>query len=462
MTEKKKRGFKMPHLLYIMLGLVIIMSLLTYVVPAGQFARDAAGKVDATKFEYLGYQTPVSLMDVLFGMMTGLVNSGVTVWVVMISGANMAVILQTGAVDKFLNWAIYKLQKQSTKVLIPVLYFLILYIAGFAGTDALIAVVPIGVIFAKKLKLDKMSALATTFFPSMIGFGTGPTLKVLIPQAMVGVAPLSGFGVRFIIMNVFGLLGLFFTMRYVFAIQKDPTKSAMGNTDWLQETAETEEMEKVDTPVKSLIVLALLILQYLALVIYSFSGENIFAFMIGLFVVGAVVIGLIGGLSFDEVGNGFAKGLGSMAFVTFIIGLATVMQMIMVEGNILDTIVYAITRPLMNLNRGFSVVGITAVITVLNPLVPSATAKAAVLIPIVQPIASTLGITDQVAVQAFLFGDAFTNMISPALGWTMGALEIADVPYDKWFKWVIVPLIILVLASFVIMFFLNSINWTGM
>lgn len=462
MTEKKKRGFKMPHLLYIMLGLVIIMSLLTYVIPAGQFVRDAQGNVDATNFQYLEHQTPVSLIDTLFGFLTGLVNSGVTVWVVMVSGANMAVILQTGAVDKFLNWAVYKLEKQSTKVLIPVLYFLILYIAGFAGTDALIAVVPIGVVFAKKLNLDPMSALATTFFPSMIGFGMGPTMKVLIPQAMVGVEPLSGFGVRFVLLNLFGLVGLFFTMRYVMKVQKDPTNSAMGNTKWLAETADNENIEKVETPTRSLIVLGLLVLQYLLLVVYSFYGDNIFEFLVGFFIISAVVIGLIGGLSFDEVGNGFAKGLGSMAFVTFVIGLATTMQMIMVEGNILDTIVYNITRPLMNLNRGFSVVGITAVITILNPLVPSATAKAAVLIPIVQPIAATLGIADQVAVQAFLFGDAFTNMISPALGWTMGALEIADVPYDKWVKWVIKPLIILIIASFIIMFFLNSINWTGM
>lgn len=463
MTKKKKRGFKMPHLLYIILGLIVIMSILTYIVPAGQFGVDANGKVDANNFQYLDHQTPISLLDVLFMFVTGLVNSGLVIWVVMISGANMAVILQTGAVDKFLNWAIYKLEKQSTKVLIPVLYFLILYLAAFASTDALIAVVPIGVVFAKKLKLDPMSALVTTFFPSMIGFGLGPTMKVIIPQSMLGVPLVSGFGFRFVLLNIFGLIGLFFAMRYVMRVQKDPTTSAMGHTKWLTEAADNENIEKVETPVRALIVLGLLVLQYIILVIYSFTvGDNIYEFIIGFFIVSGVLIGLIGGLSPDEVGNGFAKGLGSMAFVTFVIGLATTMQLVMVEGNILDTIVYAITRSLMGLNRGLSVVGITAIITILNPIVPSATAKAAVLIPIVEPIAATLGINSQVAVQSFLFGDAFTNMISPALGWTMGALEIADVPYDKWFKWVIKPLLTLVILSLIIIYFLDSINWTGM
>lgn len=462
MTEKNKKKFKLPHLFFIMIGLIVIMSCLTYIIPAGKFYKDADGNIDTSNFQYLETQQPVSLIKSMFMFMKGLVNSGLVVWVVMISGANMAVILETKSIDNFLNWATYKLEKQSIKVLIPVLYFLILYIAGFAGTDALIAVVPIGVIFAKKLKLDPISGLAATFFPSMIGFGMGPTLKVLIPQTMLGVESFSGFGLRFIMMNLFGIIGLMFTMSYVRKIEKDPNNSILG-TDWLQEINSDEQFAKIELPVRSVIVLILTILQYIALVVYSLTvGTNIYEFLIGFFIVTSIIIGFIGGLSADQLGNSFAKGLGAMAFVTFVIGLASTMQMIMVEGKILDTIVYFITKPLMNLNRGMSVIGITSVITILNPIVPSATAKAAVLMPILEPIAKTLGITSQVAVQAFLFGDAFTNMISPALGWTMGALTIAKVSYDKWFKWVIKPVIALILLSFISVFLLDLISWTGM
>ena len=296
----------------------------------------------------------------------------------------------------------------------------------------------------------------------MIGFGMGPTLKVLIPQTMLGVESFSGFGLRFIMMNLFGIIGLMFTMSYVRKIEKDPNNSILG-TDWLQEINSDEQFAKIELPVRSVIVLILTILQYIALVVYSLTvGTNIYEFLIGFFIVTSIIIGFIGGLSADQLGNSFAKGLGAMAFVTFVIGLASTMQMIMVEGKILDTIVYFITKPLMNLNRGMSVIGITSVITILNPIVPSATAKAAVLMPILEPIAKTLGITSQVAVQAFLFGDAFTNMISPALGWTMGALTIAKVSYDKWFKWVIKPVIALILLSFISVFLLDLISWTGM
>lgn len=56
----KKKAFKMPHLLWIMLGLLLIASILTYIIPAGQFATDEAGNVLGDQFNYLGYQTPVN------------------------------------------------------------------------------------------------------------------------------------------------------------------------------------------------------------------------------------------------------------------------------------------------------------------------------------------------------------------------------------------------------------------
>lgn len=463
MNKKKKRNFKMPHLLYIMLGLLIMMSLLTYVIPAGNFGRDASGKVDASVFNYLSSQTPVSLVDLFFMLLGGLVAAGTTVWVVMVSAANMNVVMDTGAVDEVLEYATIKLKKSSTKVLVPILYFLILYIAAFASTDALIAVVPIGVLFAKRLKIDPLSALGVSFFPSMIGFGLGPTLRVIIPQTMLNLPPLSGFGMRMLLLNIFGIVGLLYTFRYIKRVQKDSNNSLMHNEDWKNELiVDDVNKSNMDMPKRSVIVLILMILQYVILVAYFLIfKEKPMEFIVGFFLIGAIFIGLVGGMNADEVANSFVRGLANMAFVVFIIGLATTMQTVMVQGNILDTIIFSITRPLMNLNRSISAIGITAVITLINPFVPSVTAKAAALIPIIEPLTNALGIHPQIACQAFLMGDSFTNMISPALGWTMGALTIAKVPYDRWIKWVIKPMLLFVFMSFIVIYILNTIGWTG-
>lgn len=460
---KKKKGFRMPHLLYIMLGLIVLASICTYFIPAGNFATTADGKVDGTTFNYLGHQTPVNLWTVIMIAMDGMVKAATTIFLVLMTGANIGVVLDTGAIDDFLNWAIYKLQDKSTKVLIPILFFLMVYLGAFGGSDALIAVVPIGILFANKLKLDPIVALGTTFFPSMIGFGTGPT-KQIIPQMMMEVPLFSGFGWRFISMNIYMLVGLFFVMRYANKIQKDPNKSLMGNTDWLNANVGVDvEIKEMALPVRSILVLTIMVVQYLILVWYSITVANkVYEFNFGFFIVTTIIIGIVGGMKADELGNSFAKGLAGMAFVVFVIGLATVISLILQQGHIIDTIVYTITRPLMDLNRGLSAVGITAVIAIINPIIPSAASKAAILIPIIKPITEALQIDPQVAVQAFQYGDGFTNLISPALGWTMGSLAMAKVPYDKWVKWVIVPLILFVLMGFAFVYLLVSIGWTGL
>ena len=59
-TQPKKRSFKLPHLMILMLGLLIFMSLMTYVIPAGSFAVNPDGTLDGSQFALIGHQTPVS------------------------------------------------------------------------------------------------------------------------------------------------------------------------------------------------------------------------------------------------------------------------------------------------------------------------------------------------------------------------------------------------------------------
>lgn len=460
---KKKKQFRLPHLLYIMLGIIFIAWAATYIIPAGNFGKTPDGKIDGTVFNYLGQQTPVSLSRLLFMFMEGMMNSSIVIFIVLMTGANLGVILETGAVDEFLNWSIYKLRNKSASVLVPMIFILMVYLGAFGGSDALIAIVPIGILFAKKLKLDPICGLLTTFLPSMIGFGTGPT-KPMVPQMMMGVPLFSGFGFRMISMNLFMLIGLFFTMRYINKITKDPTKSVMGNTDWLsEENNEDLEIKEVHLSIRSILVLVILITQYLVMVWYSLViKERVFEFNFGFFIFTTILAGFVGGMKADDIGNAFAKGLGDLAFVVFIIGLASVVSLLLKEGNIIDTIVYNITRPLMGLNRGLSAIGIDVVITIINPIIPSATSKAAILMPIIQPVTDALGMHPQIAVQAFQYGDGFTNLISPALGWTMGSLTMAKVPYNKWVKWIIVPLITFVIVGFILMYVIVQIGWTGL
>lgn len=466
-VEPKKKKFQLPHLFWIMLGILLLASLATYVVPAGNFAIDEDGTVIGDQFEFIGHQTPVSPWKMLMLFLDGLNQSGTIIFLVLVSGATISVLLASGAVDNILNWAIFKLKDKGLGLLVGAMFVLVVYIGGFAGSDALIALVPIGVIFARKLKLDPLVAIGITTFPALIGFGTGPQAQ-FVPQMMIGIRPYSGFGLRFVFMNFFMIIGLIYLMRYIKKIQKNEQASLMYSEGWRAQAfgKQTGEDAIKEEKLKPTSVIALLsfIVQYLVIIGYSaFGGDSelLYNFIIVTNVLTAIVIGLLTRMSFDNIGDSFAKGLASMAFIGFIIGLARVMSLILTEGNILDTIVYYLTQPLMDINKSFATIGMSLIISILNPLVPSVTSKAAILIPIIEPISVALGLPKQVAIQAFQFGDGFTNMISPVLGWTIGSCVAAGVSFTKWLRWVFPAVIIFMLFSFVILFILTSIGWTG-
>lgn len=52
---KAKKTFKMPHLLWIMTGILLLCSILTYIIPAGQFAMAEDGTLLGDQFRFLGY-----------------------------------------------------------------------------------------------------------------------------------------------------------------------------------------------------------------------------------------------------------------------------------------------------------------------------------------------------------------------------------------------------------------------
>jgi hypothetical protein len=464
----KKINFKMPHLLWLMLGLVVLSCLATYIIPAGKFVVDSDGKILADQFEYLGNQTPISIWQGFCLIKDGLVGASTIIFVVMISGANIHIMLETKAIDNFMNWSLHKMKDKNKSILIILLFFLMAYLGGFGGTDALIAVVPIGILFAKKLKLDPIVALGVTTFATLIGFGTGPAQQAPT-QMLMGIAPYSSFFTRFAYMNFFTIVGIIMVLNYVKKIQRNPENSLMYGEGWnpnevKNDIDEDSLIKETHITWKTVLILVVFFAQYLIIVLYPLLGgdnSKLFNVMIAVLTISSLIIGLLGGMSGDELGKQFGAGLATMAFIGFVIGLAKVISLILNDGNVIHTIVYVLTKPLRFLPESVTNIGIAIVVSILNPLIPSATSKAAILVPIIQPVAETLKLNLNIVIVAFQLGDGFTNLISPLLGWMVGSCVMAEVPFSKWVKWVFPKVIIFMLLSFVLIYILTVTGWTG-
>ena len=463
---KEKKAFKMPHLLWIMFGIILLSCLATYLIPAGQFMTNAAGEIVGTDFEYLGHQTPVSPWDALMLMKTGLNGAATIMFVVMVSGATINVVLETGAMDDLMNWAVYKLKDKGSSLLIALMMILMAYLGGFGGTDALIAVVPIGILFSKKLKLDPIVALGVTTFAALVGFGTGPAQQATT-QMLMGVTPYSAFFTRLVIMNFFLAVAIFMVLAYVKKIRKNPEASLMYSEGWrpdavLEDADESSVLKKVEMSWRKFAVIIIFLLQYLIIALYSLlGGSETFDFMIAVMIVTMILVGIVGGMSADELGQSFARGLASMAFVAFVIGMAKVISLVLGNGNVIHTIVYVLTLPLLALPKSVSSIGLTIIASIINPLIPSATSKAAILVPIMKPVAEALGLQPNLAVVAYQMGDSFTNLLSPLLGWMVGSCAMANVPFAKWYKWVFPKVLTFIFLACVIVLLLTVTGWSG-
>jgi uncharacterized ion transporter superfamily protein YfcC len=87
----------------------------------------------------------------------------------------------------------------------------------------------------------------------------------------------------------------------------------------------------------------------------------------------------------------------------------------------------------------------------INLVMPSGSAKAALTMPMMSQFSDLIGVSRQATVMAFQFGDGFTNIITPTSGVLLGVLSVAKIPYDKWVRWVLPLVIIMFILGFLLL-----------
>jgi uncharacterized ion transporter superfamily protein YfcC len=157
----------------------------------------------------------------------------------------------------------------------------------------------------------------------------------------------------------------------------------------------------------------------------------------GLFVAMTLVIAAIARLSPDRTATEFGNGASELTLTALLIGVARAIQVVLDEGGVVDTIVHGISLPLQALPGAASAVGMFFVQSLANLFIPSGSGQAFVTMPIMAPLADLVGVSRQVAVLAYQFGDGFTNILVPTNPVLVGILAMAAIPYDRWLRFVL-------------------------
>jgi len=163
----------------------------------------------------------------------------------------------------------------------------------------------------------------------------------------------------------------------------------------------------------------------------------------GMFLLIAIVIGIVNGLSANEIVKQMMEGASGVTAGALVIGLAASIQVILKDAQIIDTIVYALSGLIQDIPGALSAIMASVVQGVINLFVPSGSGQALVTMPILVPVADLVGMSRQLMITAFQVGDGLTNLIVPTSGGTLAMLALGRVSYEKWLK-AILPFMALV------------------
>lgn len=158
--------------------------------------------------------------------------------------------------------------------------------------------------------------------------------------------------------------------------------------------------------------------------------------MSALFLGLALVLAIVGRIDADRAATAFGTGAAELTMTALLIGFARAIQVVLDDGGVIDTIVHGLSVPLQTMGPSLAAIGMLVVQTLTNFLIPSGSGQAYVTMPIMAPLADVVGVSRQVAVLAFQFGDGFTNILVPTNPVIIGMLAIAGVPYDRWLRFV--------------------------
>jgi uncharacterized ion transporter superfamily protein YfcC len=382
--------------------------------------------------------------------------------------------------------------------------------AVFGMSEETIAFIIILVPLAISMGYDSIVGVSMVFVAAGLGFA-GAVLNPFTIGIAQGIADLplfSGFGYRLFCWFVINFVGISWVLWYARKIRKNPEKSPVYKTDeyWRKRDAVDIENFKYYTP-KGAWVSFLLV--SVGLIIFSVAfpmselkiGQSssvlpavpvataafilaalislrksvhfyiltLLSFTIVFLIIGVMgyswyimeiaslffAMGLFSGIamnySANEITGQFLDGVRDILSAALIVGLAGGILVILEDGKVIDTILFGVSSGMQGMGKLGTVSVMYAIQNLINVIIPSGSAKAALTMPVMAPFSDLVNLSRQATVMAFQFGDGFTNMITPTSGVLIGVLGVAKIPYDKWVKWVAPFILVLVLLGWLLL-----------
>lgn len=417
--------------------LMVCTYLLTFIIPGGEYARvfDEMGNtvIDTTQgFQYVdgGISFVTWLLSpilVLFGEGSGSIIA-VILFLLVIGGVFNS-LDKCGLMRYMLDIITSKFSK-NRYLLLAIVALFFMSLGSFIGSfEEAVPLVPIVVALAIRLGWTSLIGLGMSILAIGCGFASGVCnpFTVGVAQELAGLPMFSGMSLRFVSFIIIYLVLLVYLFYHAKKVESDIVDE------------EVEEFTKDPKMTKGLIcfvgILCLGILAIFSSIFIPALQDYTMIIVAIMFLVAGIASVLLAGVKGSELRKTFVEGVVTMLPAILMILMANSIKYTLVEAKILDTLLYHAVTIAQTMPRAFVILFIYLLVLVMNFFIPSGSAKAFLLMPLIVPVAQIFDISAQLCVMAFAFGDGFSNIFYPTNPVLLISLGVANVNYIDWVKW---------------------------
>ena len=489
------RKFRVPNTYVIIFSILVICAVASWLVPG---AEPVTWQVFSALFEGFRQQADIIAFVLIIGGAFWVVNSTKSVDVGIMKFINV--------VSRLEKFRLIRAMGVGNIIMVMIMLLFGLFGAVFGMSEETIAFVAVVIPLAKSLGYDEIIGVCMVYVAAHVGFA-GAMLNpftIGIAQGMADLPLFSGIEYRTFCWAILMLVTIVFVLWYAAKVKK---RNRVLQPDGINQKKEIQ-VQTHSVGVSAWICFGLISAALILFSVYYASsctvtlGQNsynlpwllwaasgIFAlvsvfalrnsremfvlnllmftivFMVigvmgygwylpeicALFLAMAIAAGVSASYSADNVAKEFIVGAKDIFSAALIIGLAAGIIVVLKEARLIDIMLNGIAESLQENGRTGALGAMYGIQTFTNLFSPSASAKAAVTMPIMAPFSDMIGVSRQATVLAFQFGDGFTNMITPCSGVLMAVLSVAGISYEKWFGFIWKFILILIVLGFLLL-----------
>ena len=438
--EKPKKWYRVvPDPMVLIFMILVATYLLTFIIPAGEFERvtqDGRTVVVPGSFTYLDNVANIPLFNIFVAIPEGLINASRYLFIVFIAGGLFHILQKTGALENVIGVAVNRVGVERRNIIITVGTFIYGFFGVAVGFENNIALVPIAVLIASAIGCSSLVGTTMAVGGIGIGFALSPInpYTVGVAQGIAELPTFSGAWLRtLLVLSSLGLLSAYICKRVVKMEFQEP-----DNAESLSKHLSEYRLSR-----RNVLTLIIFVGGLIAMLAGVFTRGWYINEIAGIFLLLAILIGAINGLSANGIAKQMIEGAASVTAGALVIGLAASIQVILEQAVIIDTIVNSLSSLIDGMPSVLSAIMASVVQGVINLFIPSGSGQALVTMPILIPVADLVGMSRQLMITAFQVGDGLTNLIIPTSGGTLAMLALGRVSYAQWLK-AILPFMVLV------------------